>query len=276
MSNLAALDAELPFAMTRPIHVASVGLKAQDVPTVSDYYRTVLGLETISEAGGSQVLGAGGVRLLEISPLAADGLADDPRSAGLFHTAFLMPTRADLGRWIVHASTNRLPVDGMSDHLVSEAFYLSDPEGNGVEIYSDRPQVQWKWDGSTIRMATNQLDVNAIVQSLGPNPTAWTGAPAGLRIGHVHLRVGDAMAAEQWWGAEVGLQPTTHYPGATFLSSGGYHHHIAGNVWQSRGAGPRNPARSGLDYVTMSGNGVTTERELVDPWGMVIRMQPGT
>ena len=98
------------------------------------------------------------------------------RQAGLFHTAFLMPTRADLARWVVHASESRLPVDGMADHLVSEAFYLTDPEGNGVEIYSDRPTEEWAWEGAHVRMATDPLDVNAIVASLGEHPGRWSGA----------------------------------------------------------------------------------------------------
>jgi catechol 2,3-dioxygenase len=274
MSDTATPDETLPYALTRPIHVASVGLKARDVNLVADYYRTVLGMETISAAHGGVVLGAGGKVLLDITPLAPGGLADDPQSAGLFHTAFLMPSRADLGRWIVHAVTRQFTVDGMADHLVSEAIYLTDPEGNGVEIYADRPHQGWKWDGQSIRMASDPLDIQDIVAAAGPDPKAQAEAPAGLSIGHVHLRAGDAGQAGEWWIHEVGLEQKARMRGATFLSSGGYHHHIAANSWRSHGAGPRDPARSGLDYVTLTGTGVSAERELVDPWGTVIRLQP--
>lgn len=265
----------LPFALTCPIHVAEVGLKAHDVEKVADYYRAILGLETVASPAGGVVLGAGGVRLLSIEPTPRGAPQDDTRQAGLFHTAFLMPTRADLGRWILHASENRLPVDGMADHLVSEAFYLTDPEGNGVEIYSDRPASSWGWDGDSVRMATDPLDVNAIVSALDDPAIRWNGAPELLRIGHVHLRVGDARAASDWWQSEVGLQQVTAMPSAAFLSSGRYHHHVGANNWQSRGAGPRDPNRSGLAYVTLAGSGIATERELADPWGTRVRLRPG-
>jgi len=265
----------LPFALTRPIHIAEVGLKAHDVEKVADYYRAILGLETIASASGTVTLGAGGVPFLVIEPQPRGAPADDTRQAGLFHTAFLMPTRADLGRWIIHASEKRLPVDGMADHLVSEAFYLTDPEGNGVEIYSDRPTETWAWDGDTVRMATDPLDVNAIVASLEDEPKVWNGAPEFLRIGHVHLRVGEAPVAADWWRSEVGLQQVTAMPSASFLSSGRYHHHIGANNWQSRGAGPRDPERSGLAYVTLTGTGIASERELSDPWGTRVRVTPG-
>jgi len=265
----------LPFALTCPIHVAEVGLKAHDVEKVADYYRAILGLETVASPEGGVVLGAGGVRLLSIEPTPRGAPQDDTRQAGLFHTAFLMPTRADLGRWILHASENRLPVDGMADHLVSEAFYLTDPEGNGVEIYSDRPASSWGWDGDSVRMATDPLDVNAIVSALDDPAIRWNGAPELLRIGHVHLRVGDARAASDWWQSEIGLQQVTAMPSAAFLSSGRYHHHVGANNWQSRGAGPRDPNRSGLAYVTLAGSGIATERELADPWGTRVRLRPG-
>jgi catechol 2,3-dioxygenase len=273
-SDTELTEAGLPFALTRPIHIAEVGLKAHDVEKVADYYRAILGLETISNSGGTVTLGAGGVPFLVIEPQPRGAPADDTRQAGLFHTAFLMPTRADLARWVVHASESRLPVDGMADHLVSEAFYLTDPEGNGVEIYSDRPTEEWAWEGAHVRMATDPLDVNAIVASLGEPPGRWSGAPDFLRIGHVHLRVGEAPVAANWWKSEVGLDEVTAMPSASFLSSGGYHHHIGANHWQSRGAGPRDPERSGLAYVTLGGSGIAAERELLDPWGTRIRLTP--
>ncbi|BCP54644.1 glyoxalase/bleomycin resistance protein/dioxygenase [Kaistia sp. 32K] len=265
----------LPFALTRPIHVAEVGLRAHDVEKLAEYYRALLGLETLAGPAGTATLGAGGVPFLVIEPASRGAPADDTRQAGLFHTAFLMPSRADLARWILHASETRVPVDGTADHLVSEAIYLTDPEGNGIEVYADRPAEAWAWDGDTIRMATDPLDVNAIVGELNSPADRWQGAPEFLRIGHIHLRVGDARAAAAWWQHEVGLEQVTAMPSASFLSSGRYHHHVGANSWQSRGAGPRDPARAGLAYVTLAGTGIPFERELSDPWGTRVRLRPG-
>src|SRR5918994_823673 len=133
---------EMPFAATTPVSVARVGLKARDAEALAKFYRDVVGLEELSRDSGTISLGAGGRPLLEIE---ADPAAkpDDPRSAGLFHTAFLLPTRADLARWVKDAIEKRIPVSGASDHLVSEALYLNDPEGNGIEIYADRPKESW-------------------------------------------------------------------------------------------------------------------------------------
>jgi catechol 2,3-dioxygenase len=272
----AASSSALPFALTRPLHVAAVGLKAKSVPTLASYYRTLLGLETIAERDGHALLGAGGVPFLELSALPPGAALDDPRSAGLFHTAFLMPTRAYLGRWVRHAIETRIPVDGMSDHVVSEAFYLTDPEGNGIEIYADRPEGEWRWtDGKLVDMRTDPLDVDAILRSVPPGAAPYGSAPEALRIGHVHLRVGNDKTAEEWWTSEIGLDVVARYPGATFLSSGGYHHHIAGNIWRSRGAGPRDASRGGLAYVALSGSAVATERVIADPWGTVIQLRKG-
>ncbi len=272
----AASSSALPFALTRPLHVAAVGLKAKSVPTLASYYRALLGLEIIAERDGHALLGAGGVPFLELSALPPGAALDDPRSAGLFHTAFLMPSRTDLGRWVRHAIETRIPVDGMSDHVVSEAFYLTDPEGNGIEIYADRTEQTWRWsDGKLVDMRTDPLDVDAILRAVPAGAAPYASAPEALRIGHVHLRVGNDKTAEEWWTSEIGLDVVARYPGATFLSSGGYHHHIAGNIWRSRGAGPRDPARGGLAYVALAGSGVSAEREVVDPWGTVIQLRRG-
>ena len=173
---------------------------------------------------------------------------------------------------VKRAMERRTPVEGMSDHRVSEALYLTDPEGNGIEIYADRPHEDWQWNGGTVAMATERLDIRALVDAVPADAAAYGEAPDGLRIGHVHLRVGDDRLAEGWWTSEIGLDVVAHYPGASFLSSGGYHHHIAGNIWHSRGAGKRDATRGGLAHVTLSGTGVTRDRELTDPWGTVVRL----
>ncbi|QPC87897.1 VOC family protein [Mesorhizobium sp. NBSH29] len=265
---------ELPFAATTPIRVGRVGLKARNAESLAAYYRHVIGLVELSRNGGTIELGAGERPLLSIeaNPL---GLPDDPRSAGLFHTAFLMPTRADLARWIGHAMKRQIAIEGASDHLVSEALYLTDPEGNGIEIYSDRPKESWPFDGNSIVMATNRLDIEGVIRALPEGDAGWRGAPDGSVIGHVHLRVGDAKVAEDWWQSQFGLDTMAQYGAdAVFLGSGGYHHHVGANAWRTRGAGPRDAARNGLSFVEMQSETATTTVETTDPWGTAIRTVP--
>lgn len=266
---------ELPFAATTPVSVARIGLKARDADALAAYYRAVVGLEELGRDGETITLGAHGRPLMVIE---SDSSAspDDPRSAGLFHTAFLLPSRADLGRWINHARAGNIAIDGASDHLVSEALYLSDPEGNGIEIYADRPQAAWRWNGDRVAMATERMDIPSVVGSVPAGAPAWDGAPENTVIGHVHLRVGDPDVAEQWWHEEFGFDTVARYgDAAVFLSSGGYHHHIGANCWQSARAGRRDPARTGVTWVEMRSSEATGETAREDPWGTVIRTVPG-
>lgn len=264
----------LPFAATTPISVSRIGLKAKDAENLAAYYRAVVGLEELSRDGSVITLGAGGRALLDIE---ADKAAkpDDPRSAGLFHTAFLLPTRADLGRWIKHAINERIQVDGASDHLVSEALYLTDPEGNGIEIYADRPHESWKWNGPHVEMASIGLNVPDVVATVPADDADWKGAPDNSVIGHVHLRVGDPKDAKAWWNKELGFDTVAEYGAqAVFLSSGGYHHHIGANSWQSPHAGRRDAGRTGLSWVEMRSATAKAEETREDPWGTVIRTVP--
>ncbi|MGH6861324.1 MAG: VOC family protein [Phyllobacterium sp.] len=261
------------FAATAPTHVSKIGIKARDADLLSTYYKDVVGLREISRKGQSVVLGAGETPLLEIEQ--ATGIrVDDPKSAGLYHTAFLLPARADLARWARRAIDRRTPITGASDHLVSEAIYLTDPEGNGIEIYADRPHETWSWNGASVAMATEPLDVANLLEAA--NGAAWSKAPDDTMVGHLHLRVGDAKEAEAWWQAELGLQTVAHYgSGAVFMSTGGYHHHVAANSWQSRGAERRDKDRSGLAFAEFTSTLAKDEREIADPWGNVIRIVPG-
>lgn len=265
---------DLPFSATTPIHVARVGLRARDGEALAAYYKRLLGLTETRRSGATIGLGAKGRELLEIehAPLAKP---DDPRSAGLFHTAFLLPRREDLARWLRHAMENGIRITGASDHHVSEAIYLDDPEGNGIEIYADRPREDWVREGGQIAMTTERLDVESLLATLGSNDSGWQGAPEGSVIGHVHLRAGDVAAAENWWNA-LGLETMVHYGSqAVFLASGGYHHHIGANIWQSRDARPREADRAGLSFVEMVAAGAREERVLSDPWRTEIRIVPG-
>ena len=151
-----------------PMRIGTVRLKVRDLKAVSAFYQTALGLEPIETGDRHVILGAGATPLVE---LAGDpALAPlDPRQAGLFHTAFLMPTRADLGRWLAHAAGARVPLQGAADHIVSEAVYLSDPEGNGIEVYWDRPISRWRGADGEIQMATDPLDVQGLQQQKADN-----------------------------------------------------------------------------------------------------------
>lgn len=267
----AAQGAGLP--MSAPVAVGRVGLHVQDAPGLAAWYQATLGLHHIATEGAVIRLGAGGRVLLGLhgNP---DLQRDSTSQAGLYHTAVLMPSRQALALWVAHAIETRIPVDGASDHLVSEAVYLTDPEGNGVEVYADRPAQDWQWSGGQVAMATDPLDVENLLEARGLLPQVWSGAPAETVIGHVHLRVGDAAAAAAWWADRLGFQTVRARPGAAFVSTGGYHHHVGLNHWQSQGAGPRPSGRTGLAYVELISRTAHEPQVLLDPWGTEIRLVP--
>ncbi len=264
---------EVSFAATTPVSVRGVGIKARDAQALADYYKAVVGLQEIARRPGVIVMGAGGEGFFEIEEVKSLR-QDDPRSAGLFHTAFLLPSRADLARWTQHAIDKQVQIDGASDHLVSEAIYLTDPEGNGIEIYADRPRQAWGWDGKRVKMATERLNFEDLMSTFKPASGDWQGAPEGSIIGHVHMRVGDAKEAESWWHEAMSFDTMAHYGGAAvFLSTGGYHHHIAANVWQSKGAGKRDIDRTGLGWVELRSK-AGLSKTVEDPWGTEVRVAP--
>ncbi|MFD1333672.1 VOC family protein, partial [Methylopila musalis] len=174
------------------------------------------------------------------------GAPAKPReAAGLFHVAILLPERRDLALTLARLVRERLRI-GASDHLVSEALYLDDPDGNGLEIYRDRPREEWPRRGDEIAMATEPLDAERMLDLLAPGVDLDAAQPAGTRVGHIHLQVGDLAAARAFWIDAIGFEQTTTYPGAVFMSAGGYHHHLAANVWASRGRGPAPEGSTGL------------------------------
>lgn len=177
---------------------------------------------------------------------------DAPRapsfSTGLFHLAILVPDRAELARSLQRVAGGAWRLTGASDHLVSEALYLRDPEGNGIEIYRDRPRESWRHDRGELRMATLPLDLEDVLGELVSGERRPDGMPAGTRIGHVHLQVADIPAAEGFYHDALGLDVMVRsYPGALFLAAGGYHHHLGVNTWQSQGAPAPPDGALGLD-----------------------------
>lgn len=233
-------DPERLPAQTR---MGEVRLAVSDVERTLALYRDVLGFRVLRTEGDDLLLG-GDAPVLRLVP--APGAAPRPRgTTGLYHAAYLLPSRADLGRLIRRLVELQHPVEGASDHLVSEALYLSDPEGNGIEIYADRPRETWRWEDRALHMATRPMDVRGVVAAGGTEP--WRGLPAGTTLGHVHLNVGEIAGAEAFYRDAVGFDLTTRYGDqATFLSAGGYHHHLAANTWEGRGARPPPPGTLGL------------------------------
>ncbi len=294
-ADIGDMDAPNPsatptFASRTPLHIGAVGLVARNLDLLAGYYQNLLGLTVLERTPSVAKLGVNGVTLIELEHR-PDAKPDDERTAGLYHTAFLMPTRQDHARWILHIAQNQVPISGASDHGVSEAFYLDDPEGNGIEVYNDRPRERWEIKDGLVVMQTKHLDVEAILRETDPS-VRYTAAPEGLRVGHVHLRVGSVEQAEQFYRGAVGLDLTRRRGGATFMSSGGYHHHVGANVWHSDGAGPRDKDRAGLGWFSIEAaddaaleaaktglkaasaplTAIPGGVETADPWGTRVRV----
>lgn len=281
----------------------AVTLRVGDLELMSSYYENALALTSLEEkarANGEvhRVLGRGGIPFVRL--VATPGLpAVDPRQAGLFHTAFLFEDQSALAGTVLRAAQDpRSRFVGSSDRLVSEAFYFTDPEGNGIELYWDRPRDQWSWSNGQVAMDSLYLDPNAY---LGKHLTDDVAAAApGVRpgiVGHVHLQVGDVDAARAFYVDSLGFETTVgSHPGALFAAAGGYHHHVAMNTWSSRGAGPRAtslgladvaitvPGRDDLDALTgrLKAAGLSFADEgrsvkVVDPWSTPVTISlPGT
>jgi len=225
--------------------LGALDLKVLDLDREVEFYER-LGLTRLPAEGEGAVFGAGARPILRLRRL-RDGRSRPPRSAGLYHFAVLLPSEQELGGFLRRTLEERLPLTGTADHFVSQALYFDDPEGNGIEVYCDRPSESWEWTGSDLKITTDPLDIDDILREV-PSTAAYPGAPNGLRIGHVHLRVGDVARAETFYRDALGLDITRRRHGASFMSSGRYHHHLAGNVWHSAGAGRRDESRAGLSW----------------------------
>jgi catechol 2,3-dioxygenase len=227
--------------------IGTVRLTVADLPRSRGFYERALGLRATNREDGSVALGVDGEpALIELTAdAAAPPLAR--RATGLYHLAVLLPSRRDLAVALRRLADARVPLDGASDHLVSEALYLHDPDGNGIEIYRDRPREEWPHVDGSLEMATLPLDIDDILTELPPASAKDAVVPAGTRIGHVHLQVADLDAAEGFYSGVLGFDVMVKgYAGALFVSAGGYHHHIGLNTWQSLGAGAPPPGAIGL------------------------------
>ncbi|AZH82661.1 VOC family protein [Plantibacter sp. PA-3-X8] len=236
--------------------MGAVTLRVGDLDLMSGYYANAFAMEPLEERSRDRevhrVLGRGDTPLVRLVHT-PDLPAVDRRQAGLFHTAFLFEDESSLSATVYRAAQDpRGQFVGSSDHFVSEAFYFTDPEGNGVELYTDRPRSSWVRSGDQIAMTTTYLDPNAYLQRHLTEDALGAGPSLAGAVGHVHLQVGDLQTARAFYVDALGFETTqTEYPGAIFASAGGYHHHIAMNVWNSQGAGPR-AAALGLGDVSIT------------------------
>ena len=274
------------------LSLGAVHLQVADLERSLDYYRGVLGLAATDRSAGRAELSPAGTT----SPLVVlhekRGASPAPRRGrlGLFHFAILLPDRPSLGRFVKHLGEIGAQA-GAADHLVSEAFYLQDPDNLGIEVYADRPRSVWRRKGKELMMATDPIDITGIVESAGDTP--WTGMPAGTTMGHLHLHVGDLATGQQFYSEALGFDRMVwEYPGALFMSAGGYHHHLGTNTWAgSRAEAPRSDDAQLLEWTmrfpgegsresrvaSLEKAGVAVERQeagvlVRDPWGTAVRL----
>jgi catechol 2,3-dioxygenase len=220
--------------------MGTVMLKVGDMKLMTDYYQRALGLDVVAEQDGGLYLGRLKTPLVHLAP--APGLNIPGRGeAGLFHTALLFEDQSSLAATVASAAQYEPQAFvGSADHLVSEAFYFTDPEGNGIELYWDRPRSAWSWEGKNVVMDSLALPPQRYLQEHLTQEAVEGQRGAGAGVGHVHLQVGDVQSARDFYVGTLGFEKTAGWHGqALFVSAGGYHHHMAMNVWNSRGAGPR-------------------------------------
>jgi catechol 2,3-dioxygenase len=225
-----------------------VRVNAGDAEPLAAFYEQTVGLRPLRTSNGVVALGAEeGKPLVELVP-SPDAPLRRPGTTGLFHLAILVPSRLDLARALRQVSESGWRLTGASDHLVSEALYLRDPEGNGIEIYRDRDREEWRRVGGEIEMDTLPLDLEGVLSELAGDDASPGGMPPGTHIGHVHLNVADIPASQTFYRDALGFDVTVRtYPGALFVSAGGYHHHVGLNTWMGEGAPPPPPGARGLE-----------------------------
>jgi catechol 2,3-dioxygenase len=237
-----AAGQRLPTGQALPAgtHIGQVRLQVSDLANALAFYEGLLGFRQASRNGRSVALSATGQPPHALVLVERPGaLPKPPRTTGLYHVAIRLPSRRALAEVLIRLATHTWPFQGFADHLVSEALYLADPDGNGLELYADRPPERWARQNGQIVMGTEPLDVDDLVAEAASGSAPWRGIDPGTDIGHVHLHVSDLARAEAFYHGLLGLDVTQRgYPGALFLSAGGYHHHLGINTWAGAGAPP--------------------------------------
>ena len=241
-----------PYSIHPDTCVGPVSLTVCDLKRSEQFYRDVLGFKPLPPRGDELNLTADGKTvLLELKGNAA-APARPPHTTGLYHFAVLMPSRLDLARSLRRLAETRYPIQGGTDHLVSEAIYLADPDGNGIELYRDRPREGWERLDGEVHMESDPLDYDGILAELAGHEQAWDGLAAGTRMGHVHLNVADLADTEAFYCGVLGFNVTLRRAtGALFISAGRYHHHLGLNTWDGAGAPPPPAGAVGLRHYSI-------------------------
>ena len=281
------------YRLPESTHLGSVRLQVANLDRSVLFYESVLGMRVLKRTADSARLGPYGEdrEIVHLRQLSSARSVPRRGLLGLYHFAILLPDRASLGRFVAHLAETGVYA-GMSDHFVSEAVYLTDPDGLGIEVYADRPRDAWRYDERQLHMTTNHLDVDDLVRSA--RGEHWSGMPPGTVLGHVHLYVDDIDEAEAFYHDALGFDKVVwSYPGALFMSAGGYHHHLGTNTW-AKGAPPATDADARLleweivvptkkDADQAAQNVVAAGYEakpengewiLTDPWGTSLRLVP--
>ncbi len=236
------------FRLPAATQIGHAHLQVSDLQRALNFYKELAGFKEVSRNNETAVLSATGKFPAHILLTArTDAKPKPPRTTGLYHIAIRFPNRRELARVFRRLIEQGWPFQGFADHLVSEALYLADPDNNGVELYVDRPREQWRWRNGALEMATDPLDVDDLLREAGKDSAPWQGVHPGTDIGHVHLHVSDLQKAEAFYHGVLGFDITQRsYPGALFISAGGYHHHVGLNIWAGKGAPPPPPEAVGL------------------------------
>lgn len=214
-----------------------VHLTVSNLQRSLEFYQQALGFQLHRQHEGTARLGAGQADLLVITE--QPGARRVSGATGLYHFAILVPSRLELAQSLKRLAETKTPVEGFADHLVSEAIYLPDPDGNGIEIYRDRPRAEWPYINGQLKMATDPLDVDGILAELAGHTAPWPGLHADTTLGHIHLHVANIPRAIAFYRDVVGFDLVMRYgPAAAFLSAGGYHHHIGINTWSGTASPP--------------------------------------
>jgi len=248
--ELEATAPRTPAEISPATTLGAVHLTVSDLAASLAYYRETIGLDVLARDDGFARVGAGGRELLVL--VEEPGARPAHGHTGLYHFALLLPQRTDLARWLAHAARRRVPLVGLSDHFVSEAIYLSDPDGHGIEIYWDRPREGWQGLVAE-RLTTMPLDVASLLGELqDPESEPFDGLPAGTVMGHVHLKVREITETIAFFRDALGFGLMAQLGAqAAFLAAGGYHHHFGANTWESAGATPAPPGAASLRHATI-------------------------
>jgi catechol 2,3-dioxygenase len=256
-------------ALPATLRLGAVHLTVADRDRSAGFYQESLGLRVHRREGSVAALGTGEDDLVVLHE--EPGARPAGRHAGLYHYALLYPSREELARAVQRLAVTGTPISGASDHGVSEAIYLPDPDGNGIELYADRPREAWPPApaGERVGMFTRALDVEGLLATVaGEQPVRHAGP--GLRMGHVHLHVGDTGAASDFYVGVLGFEPMATYPGALFVAAGGYHHHVGLNTWRGEGVGPAPEGTVGLREwtIVLDADALAAVRERLAPAGL--------